>query len=310
MNLIRYYHQNRKKIWRIIIIIFSAFILLQLINTIYSKNLQKKAINPDNRQEIETNNTDITHLTTNQSVVTGQKVANEELESATTTINKFITYCNQKELQKAYDLLTEECKTQTYHTLEIFEQAYYSDIFNGESKNCSIENWINNTYKVEIKEDILVTGKNNNYAKQDYITVKKEKDEYKLNINSYIGKTELNETTQKDNIRMEVLNKNTYMEYEEYTIKVTNDTEHLMLLDGRTNVKTLYLQDSKGNRYDSYTQQLTEPMLTISAGETKEVTIRFYSAYQSTKRIEYVVFSDIILYNGEFSEIRELKARV
>lgn len=310
MNLIRYYHQNRKKIGRIIIIIFSAFILLQLINTIYSTNLQKKAINPENKQEIGKNNVNTTHLTTNQSVITGQKIAKEELESATITIDQFISYCNQKELQKAYDLLTEECKTQMYPTLEIFEQAYYNDIFKGESKNCSVENWINDTYKVEIKEDILVTGKSNDYAKQDYITVKKEKDEYKLNINSYIGKTELNETTKQDNICMEVLNKNTYMEYEEYTIKVTNDTEHLMLLDGRTNVKTLYLQDSKGNRYDSYTQQLTEPMLTISAGETKEVTIRFYSAYQSTKRIEYVVFSDIILYNGQFSEIRELKARV
>ena len=109
---------------------------------------------------------------------------------------------------------------------------------------------------------------------------------------------------------MEVLSKNTYMEYEEYTINVTNQTEDVIVLDNRTDGKSLYLQDSKQNQYFSYNHELTEPMLTISSGETKEVTIRFYSSYISNKKIKYIVFLDLSLYNGQLSETIEFKAEV
>ena len=310
MNLIRYYNQNRKKIWGILIIIFSALILLQLVNYIYKMNREKED-NENSNNQIEKAITNTTQLTTNQSVITGENVSSSQLESATTTIDKFISYCNNKELQKAYDLLTDECKRQMYPTLEIFEQAYYNNVFQGENKTCSIENWVDNIYKVRIIDDMISTGKkNNNYAKQDYITVKEEKKGYQLNINGYIGSTQINKKTEKDNIAMEVLSKNTYMEYEEYTINVTNQAEDVIVLDNRTDGKSLYLQDSKQNQYFSYNHELTEPMLTISSGETKEVTIRFYSSYISNKKIKYIVFLDLSLYNGQLSETIEFKAEV
>ena len=258
-------------------------------------------------------NTNTTTLTTNESVVTGNSVSSNQLQNDTTIIDNFISYCNNKELQQAYDLLTQECKTQMYTTLEVFEQAYYNDVFAGKSKNCSIENWVNNTYKVKIMDDILATGRSSNgYSKQDYMTIVKVDDGYKLNINNYIGYTSINETTQQDNISMNVVSKNTYMDYEQYTIRVTNNTEGTILLDSRTNAKTLYLQDSKEVQYSSYSHELTEPMLTVSSGQTKEVTIKFYSSYVSTKKIEYIVFSNLILslYDGQLAEKIEFKASV
>lgn len=309
MNIIRYYNQNRRKIWGILIIITSAFILLQLVNHIYKRN-SEKALTIGNNTIAEIN-TNVTTLTTNQSVITRESLSTNQLQSATTVIDNFISYCNDKELQKAYDLLTDECKTEMYNTLEIFEQAYYNDVFDGKNKACTIENWVNNTYRVKIIDDMLSTGKSNNgYSKQDYITVNKVDNEYKLNINNYIGYTEINKTTSKDDINMEVVSKNTYMDHEEYTIKVTNNTENTMLLDSRTDMKTLYLQDNKKATYSSYNHELTEPMLTVSSGQTKEVTIKFYSSYVSTKDIQYIVFSDLLLYKGQLSEKLEFKANV
>ncbi len=313
MNLRRYYNQNRKKIWGIVIIIVSAFIFLQLVNYIYKINMEKKStVNISDNITARTN-TNTTTLTTNESVVTGNSVSSNQLQNDTTIIDNFISYCNNKELQQAYDLLTQECKTQMYTTLEVFEQAYYNDVFAGKSKNCSIENWVNNTYKVKIMDDILATGRSSNgYSKQDYMTIVKVDDGYKLNINNYIGYTSINETTQQDNISMNVVSKNTYMDYEQYTIRVTNNTEGTILLDSRTNAKTLYLQDSKEVQYSSYSHELTEPMLTVSSGQTKEVTIKFYSSYVSTKKIEYIVFSNLILslYDGQLAEKIEFKASV
>ena len=107
-----------------------------------------------------------------------------------------------------------------------------------------------------------------------------------------------------------MVNRNTYKEFEEYTIKITNNTEDIILLDGRTDVKTLHLQDSKGVTYSSYSHELTEPMLTIEQGKTKEITIKFYSTFISSKKIEAVVFSDLILRNGQLTEKIEFRAEV
>lgn len=310
-HLIRYYNQNRKKIWGMAIIIASAFIFLQLFGNAYNKNNTKVPIVNNNDTLIETTNT--TTLTTKKSVITGESVSKEQLQNVTSIMDDFFTYCNEKELQKAYDLLTDECKTQMYGTLENFQQSYWQDVFNGENKTCSIENWVGNTYRVSIVDNILATGKSNNgYSKQDYITVVKVDDNYKLNINNYIGYTPINKTTIHDDISMEVISKNTYREYEEYTIKVTNDTDDTILLDRRFDSKTLAIQDSKEVRYSSYSHELTEPMLTIPSGQTKEVTIKFYSTYVSTKNIKYVVFSDLTIYDkeGQINKKMEFKANV
>lgn len=309
-QLMRYYNQNRKKIWGIVIIIASAFLLLQLVNHFYKVENQKKLEGNSKRQEEPSINTNTTILTENQSVVTGKKVETKKLETATNLIDEFISYCNNKEIEKAYELLTEQCKEQIYSNLEIFEQAYVNNVFEGKQKKASIENWYDNIYKVKIMEDMLSTGKSDGKTKQDYMTIIEENEEYKLNINGYIGKTIINRTTEKDDIKIEVVNKNTYKEYEEYTIKVTNHTENIILLDGRTDAKTLYLQDSKGVTYSSYSHELTEPMLTIEQGKTKEITIKFYSTFISNKKIEAIIFSDLILLNGQLTEKIEFRAEV
>lgn len=299
-HLIRYYNQNRKKIWGILIIIASAFLLLQLVNYFYKINHEATLAVNNTSDTYQNQFSNSTTLSSNQSVITGERVDTSQLQDATTIIDDFISYCNKKELPKAYNLLTDECKTQMFNTLEAFEQTYYQDVFNGESRNCMVENWTGNTYKVNIVEDLLSTGKSNNgYSKQDYITVEEVDDEYKLNINNYIGYTQINRTTEQDDISMEVVSKDAYMDYEKYTIKVTNNTENTMLLDRRLNTKTLALQDSKEVQYSSYSHELTEPMLTVSAGQTKEVTIKFYSSYVSTKSIEYIVFSDLSFYDDQ-----------
>ena len=176
--------------------------------------------------------------------------------------------------------------------------------------NYTIENWVKDTYRVNITGDLLATGKDDGYSKLDYITVKRSDDEYKLNINNYIGYTEINKKTTEDNISINVISKNTYKDYEEYTISATNNTENIVQLDNISNTDTLYLEDSKGVKYPYYNHELTVPMVTIPSGQTKEVAIKFYSSYVSTKTIERMVFSDIILKNGQLGEIVKIDVKI
>ncbi|WP_304966753.1 hypothetical protein [Duncaniella muris] len=50
-------------------------------------------------------------------------------------------------------------------------------------------------------------------------------------------------------------------------------------------------------------------MLTILSGQTKEVTIKFYSSYQSNKTIDAIVFSDISLQDNEGTIVEKLEVR-
>lgn len=307
-KLRRFFYQNKYQIFAVVGAIVFVIIIIQLLNNLVKEDISEEMINKS--ENIIINNESNQGMISEKSAVTGNEISKSKLDKATTAINSFIEFCNNQNLEEAYSLLTEECKKQIYSSLETFKQSYYKNVFNGEKKNCTIENWVNDTYKVNITGDILATGNYNEYAKQDYITVKEEDDEYKLNINNYIGYTEINKVTTHDNAIIEVVNKNTFKDYEQYTIKVTNNTSKIMQLDNISNTDSLYIEDSKGVKYLYYNHELTTPMLTVSAGQTKEITIKFYSSYVSTKKIEKITFSNIMLKDGELGETMKMDVNI
>lgn len=312
-KLRKFFYDNKNKIIKIGAFIIFLFIILQLLNKLVQiknkKSIENVAASNTTNANTTTQN-DNKGLISNKSAVNGSEVSKENLKNATDTIYKFVDYCNKQEIEKAYNLITEECKQQMYPTLDAFKNAYYGDVFNGKQRTCTIENWVGDIYKVRMGEDILSTGKDTGYAKEDYITIKKADNEYKLNINNYIGTTKIEKTTTKDNITMEVLNKNTYKDFEEYTIKVTNKTNGIIKLDTTTSTKTTYIEDSNGRQYSYYNNELTDETLTFQRGQTAEVTIKFYSPYISTKSIKAIVFSNIIFNDNQLSDTIEFRANV
>lgn len=309
-KLIRFFNQNKNQIIKIGVFIIFLFIILQLLNKLAQINNKESIKNVTVSNTSSTTQNDNKGLISNKSAVNGGEVSKENLKNATDTIYEFVDYCNKQEIEKAYNLITEECKKQMYPTLDSFKNAYYGDVFNGKQRTCTIENWVNDIYKVRMGEDILSTGKDTGYAKEDYITIKKVDNEYKLNINNYIGTTKIEKTTTNDNITMEVLSKNTYKDYEEYTIKVTNKTNGIIKLDTTTSTKTTYIEDSNGRKYSYYSNELTDETLTFQRGQTADVTIKFYSPYISTKSIKAIVFSNIIFNDNQLSSKIEFRANV
>lgn len=307
-KLRRFIYQNKYQILGVLGIIAFILIIIQLMNLWARKNNNSEI---ENRQQNTTIvNENNSGVISEKSAVTGKEVSKQQLDNETTAINKFMEYCNNQDFENAYNMITEECKKQMYNSLDIFKQSYYKNVFNGEKKNFTIENWVKDTYRVNITGDVLATGNVDEYSKQDYITVKQVNGEYKLNINNYIGYTEINKKTTEKNISIEVIGKNTYKDYETYTFNATNNTGSVMQLDNISNTESLYIEDSKGVKYPYYNHELTTPMITVSAGQTKEITIKFYSSYVSTKKIERIVFSNIMLKNGELGETVKFNANV
>lgn len=294
-NLIHFYYQNKQKILKVVIIIALVIIIIQLLN--YWAKLNKNST----LQNTTNTTTSINKLSTknetyikNTSVVTGQEITETQSKVINETINTFLEYCNNKEPAKAYDMLSVECKENLYQTEQDFINNYYSKNFTG-NDTFTIENWIGDTYRVKIQEDMLATGKVNNQVVQDYITIVQQGGENKLNINSYIGREEINKEVSNKNIYITVISKDVYMEYEIYKFTITNRTNNRIMIDSLEDTKSIYLEGDNSNKYIAYSYELLQENMILQQNFTTNISIKFAKSYSTNSSVNKIVFSNIIL---------------
>ena len=215
-RIIRWYNKNRKIFW---VIVFIAIIVINLPRALneYAKDKKEKS------SSISNNTT--TYGNKSYSIISGETVKEETNKENTDIINSFIGYCNNEEIEKAYEILSNNCKQKLYPTIDEFKDKYYNIIFNNK-KSYDIQSWVSNgkyyTYKINLKENILSTGNANSSSIEDYYTIVYESGSYKLNINSYIGNEKINRFNETDSVKIEVLSKDIFMDYEIYNINVTS----------------------------------------------------------------------------------------
>lgn len=305
-KIAEWYINNKTKVLTAIFIIVVIILVSIIVNFLNTLQLNEAQTNTETNVNVQENNSPIGNFTDiyvedNESVVTGENMSSSQV-TIIDTINQFVQLCNERNVNEAYNMLSDECKEEVYPSLDSFSNNYYNAIFNGQNKNTSVENWVNNIYKVTFENDALSTGVYTEEGTiQDYITVtRNENNELRLNINNYIGRQEINKKhTDTSNVTITVLRSDTYMDYETYTYSITNNTNNTILLDDKGSTDNMYIEDENGNQYTAYIHELSESQLTITPGETKEVTIKYYSRYGSIKNITQVVFNKIILNYNE-----------
>lgn len=298
-KLIKFYYDNKTKIIKIGLLIIFILLIIQLMNYIAKLNNQKEEkgtliSTEQNNNDSNKENTN-TSVTTEKSAVTGELVDEKQITNAQNTIEQFVSYCNNGETEKAYNLLSKDCKDEVYKGLEAFETIYYKENFGGNiKKTATIENWFGNTYAVYISTDIMATGKIEDTKKRDYYTLVDEDGSTKLNINSFIKKENINKEQTENNITYKIISKNVYMDYEEYTVQVQNGSENTILLDSMQSTKTIYLEDEKSVKYYCYTNEIISEFLKVNKGASTQLKLRFMRSYSSSQKNVSLVFSDII----------------
>lgn len=300
-KIIRYFNQNRKKVFIIIIIIVFLFGLLQLLN-FFAKNNKNETINISGTNPVVQSNKSVV---SEKSAVSGTNVPETKLKSETEIIDSFFKYCNDGDIENAYNLLTDECKEEMYPTIDEFKRIYFYDLFSDGKRTYTVENWFGSTYQVRITGDILSTGKlDENQTKQDYITIVKKGSDYKLNINSYVGRTSpKDKTTTYNNVDITIDQIDTYMDYETYTISVKNNTENSILLDTDESTKSVYLLDKNNAKYYFFNNEVLKNKLVVQSKYTNKLKIKFASTYSSTKKIKSIIFSKFVLNYDDYKKV-------
>ena len=298
-RIVEWYNRNRQKISFIIIfmliIIVANIVLVYLSNEIRKEQMEEEPTQNVMDYEIQDEFNQIT-IGSDSSALSGDDLTSSQIEMLD-IIEQFAEYCNNGNVEEAYNLLSDECKDEMYKTLNDFKVSYYDQVFEGEKKSISVENWSANIYKVTIQKDILSTGiYTDEDTLRDYMSViTDENNNYKLNINGYLGREDINLTEVQDNIEITVLRSNTYKDYQTYTFKIVNNSDNTILLDDKSNINSMYLEDENGVEYSAYTHEISDAELEIPSGQTREIEIKYYNKYISSKQIEKIVFSRIVL---------------
>ena len=298
-RIVEWYNRNRQKITFtiafIVIIIIANMVLVYLSNRTREQQMKENITQNIVEHEIQEEFNQIA-IDSEESVLTGDELTSGQVKMID-IIEQFVEYCNNQNAEEAYNLLSDECKDEMYNTLNDFEISYYEPVFGGKKKSVSVENWSSNIYKVTIQRDILSTGiYSDENTLQDYMSVIRDENEnYKLNINGYIGREAINVSKNQNDIEITVLESNTYKDYQTYTFRVTNNSENQILLDDKSNIDSMRLEDENGIEYAAYTHEISDTELVIPAGQTREIEIKYYNKYISTKQIEKIIFSRIVL---------------
>lgn len=313
-NLRRGLFSNR---YLILAIMAAIIFLLLVINTLNNMAEQKdnNLITPEQSITGQSNTIPKQEIyTPEKTTISGTNVKPQKQEDNKKVIDNFINYCNQKQIEQAYNLLSDECKEEVFFSnIENFANNYVSKIFNTK-KTYSMQSWFNRdtytTYKVKIMDDMLSTGKIT--SKQDeiedyYTVVMQTGGEYKLNINSYIAKKEINKEKEFQGVKITVVSKYTYKDYETYDVKVENLNQSSILLDSQERTDSMYVFASNESKYSAYSYEIDKSRLIIEPGRYRTITIKFNKIYSNSATTKAVVFSDIIKNYEDYKTLENKK---
>lgn len=212
-------------------------------------------------------------------------------KNQTDIIKQFLDKCNEKDIEGAYDLLSDNCKQVKYPSINDFIDGYYNNNFDGK-KSYSYQAWNGNTYKIELRPDILATGMYDESAYvEDYYTIRGDK----LNIDGYITKKNINKEIEKEKITIKVIDIDFFRDYSICNVQVFNKTNNEILLDTREKENTVYMTDKKEVKYSSYISELNEEELRVLSGENKNIEIKFNCIYRENTIIKKLVFTNIVM---------------
>jgi len=300
MNIIRFINKNARLIFYIIFIIAFVFWGIRYLNSYYEEQEEIKKVQVTESNQISK----VTEGDTNNNDNTSNMVYSTECKTSLKAIKSFVHFCNNKEIDNAYKMLTDECKNAMFPTVDEFEKVYINNIYNI-TRTYDLEKWSTegdkNTYLISLYGSVLETGNSNNYTQDYYTLIKNDEGVYRLNVNCFIYGEKRNIETTVNGITVKIENVDVYDEYEKATIVISNNTSKQICLTGNKNREKIYLQDANNLIYLSLNSVFDMDEIVLEPNSAQTYVIQFNKVYSATNKANYLVLSDVILDYEEYS---------
>lgn len=241
------------------------------------------------------------------SIMKEEEVPKKLQEPIDSLMDEFVQYANKGEYEKAYDLLTADCKENKYPTLEKFKE-YIDYVFEHKPKIYYIQSFStvkkNYIYRIRIMDDIMATGLTGveelRYYEEKY-TVKEENGTLKLSVGGYVGEEEIDAKLEDDYLKVAVVDKQSNYDTVNYKVEITNKTEYIVVLADGGETQEILL--NLGDQFRK-AQNIYQPV-TLQPYETKTFTFNFIKYYDEQSKDESIVFNTIRVlrsYSGQQSD--------
>ena len=291
----RFFRRYRK----LVILLLIVWIIIVAINDFLKTNKQVETIS--------------TSYAPHQSIIGSTQTVPDDLqEPINTIIDTFFNYCQEKNYQAAYDMLSDGCKYVYFSNL-IYFQEYVDTIFN-EEKAYYIQNYSNYkdyyVYQVKIFENIMktgLTGKDDLSFYEEKISIHNENGQLKLGLRQYITTEKMDDIYEDDYVKIWIEKKNVFYEQEVYTVKIKNKSNYIVVLaDGQENYELLLSVGSSVR--DTSSDNLN---IVLQPGETETYDIKFNKFYDENNLSMSLLFNTVRVlksYTGlDISKDYELK---
>ena len=284
-----------KKHKRLILIIIIAWAIVIAVNQIL-KSIKENNLTPETTLEIHT-----------AVIEEGKGVPKSAQKTIENIFEDFVKFCNDKDYESAYNILSTECKEAIYPKIEDFKK-YVDSVFT-EYKTYNIQNYSNvngiYVYNLRLLNDILstgMTGEDYRYYEEKCAVVE-ENDEYRLAIRGYITKEDLGIIANNDDyLRIEIASRTLKYDTETYNVKITNKSDNIIVLRDSTERDEIVLNISDQLRdlnMDS------DQNIVIAPGQTANLNLEFTKYFDDGRTSKQLIFNAIRVlksYSGDSSK--------
>lgn len=97
-------------------------------------------------------------------------------------INQFVNYCNDGNIEEAYQMISTNCKIEKFKDINTFKKNYIEKVFKIK-QDIQISRMQDASYEITYTDDALLSGGKGKNEKKDYVYIISENDGDKISIN-------------------------------------------------------------------------------------------------------------------------------
>ena len=229
-------------------------------------------------------------------------------------IKKYVDYCNERDLEKAFFLLSEECREFEF---DKSPNKFIKYVLNKipSKREYSIQNYSNikvddkrvYIYEIRYTEDLLATGLTETdfyYTSEKMSFYEDDYEKIQMNIGNYIYQTDIKNISENEYLKIDVIQKIVNYETEEYEVKFTNRSDYtIVIADGNGKLET-ELQLNQETR-----QRIESTVIVLEPGESKTEHMSFQKFVDDKDNSNNLIFGSIRVME-KYTRIEEIAEEI
>lgn len=229
-------------------------------------------------------------------------------------IEEYVGYCNEGNYQKAFNMLSEDCRKYAFDN-SVSNFADYVLVKMLTPKKYSIQNYSNYKgyyiYEVKYIDDILSTGLTNqsyNYSTEKII-FKRNGNDFDMAVGNYVNYEEIKNVLENDYLKIDVIDKLTRYSIETYKVKFTNRTDSTVVISDNLvsdEIKLVLPQEYRS-------LENTNDIIILSPGETRTMNLSFTKFFDDGDVSQGLLFTSVRVienYKGADGTLEEQKNEI